>query len=128
MKIELKYDKKTVTNDKLDIVKSFIEFLNNELPLKEDVVIILKNESDEGMTTGSNNYGTIKVLHKNRMLIDVLRTLAHEWVHEHQYQYHRKKTKQDIGGPDEDEANSESGKLLKMFNKKNPDKEKEIYE
>jgi hypothetical protein len=62
------------------------------------------------------------------MLIDVLRTLAHEWVHEHQFQYKRSKGKQDIGGPDENEANAESGKLMKLFAKQNPEKENSLYE
>lgn len=128
MKVCLKYRKKTINNNKINIIKKFILFLNTKFPLLDDVTIFLTNESQKGMTTGSNKKGTIKVLSKGRMLIDILRTLAHEWVHEHQYQYKRKKTKQDIGGPDEDEANSEAGKLLKIFNKKNPDKEDQIYE
>jgi hypothetical protein len=54
--------------------------------------------------------------------------LAHEWVHEHQFQYKRSKGKQDIGGPDENEANAESGKLMKLFAKQNPEEEKSLYE
>lgn len=128
MKINLKYDKNTITDSKLEVIQNFLNFLNKEFPLKKDVDIILKNYSDGGMTTGSDNNGVIKVLFKGRMLIDVLRTLAHEWVHEHQYQYNRKKTNQDIGGPDENEANIEAGKLMKIFSKQNPNKEEKMYE
>lgn len=128
MKINLKYDKNTITDSKLEVIQNFLNFLNKEFPLKKDVDILLKNYSDGGMTTGSDNNGIIKVLFKGRMLIDVLRTLAHEWVHEHQYQYNRKKTNQDIGGPDENEANIEAGKLLKIFSKQNPNKEDKMYE
>lgn len=128
MKINLKYDKNTITDSKLEVIQNFLNFLNKEFPLKKDVDILLKNYSDGGMTTGSDNNGIIKVLFKGRMLIDVLRTLAHEWVHEHQYQYNRKKTNQDIGGPDENEANIEAGKLLKIFSKQNPNKEEKMYE
>lgn len=128
MKVNLKYDKNTLTDNKLEVIQNFINFLNKEFPLKTDVDVLLKNVSDQDMTTGSDNHGVIKVLCKGRMLIDVLRTLAHEWVHEHQYQYERKQTKQDIGGPDEDEANAEAGKLLKIFAKENPNKEDKMYE
>lgn len=128
MKINLKYDKNTITDSKLEVIQNFLNFLNKEFPLKKDVDVLLKNYSDGGMTTGSDNNGIIKVLFKGRMLIDVLRTLAHEWVHEHQYQYNRKKTNQDIGGPDENEANIEAGKLLKIFSKQNPNKEEKMYE
>lgn len=128
MEVCIKYSKDKFTKNKIEIIKNFIGFLNREFPLKRDVTIIMKNESDDGMTTGSNKHGTIKVLSKGRMLIDVLRTLAHEWVHEHQFQYNRKRANQDIGGPDEDEANAEAGKLLKIFAKDNPNKEDKMYE
>lgn len=128
MEVCLKYNKEKLTKNKIEIIGNFVKFLNAEFPLKDDVTIIMKNESDEGMTTGSNKRGVIKVLYDGRMLIDVLRTLAHEWVHEHQYQYERKKANQDIGGPDEDEANAEAGRLLKMFAKENPTKEDKMYE
>lgn len=128
MKVKLNFNKKDLDENKLKLISNFIHFLNVEFPLKKDITILCKSESDEGMTTGSDNHGVIKVLCKGRMLIDVLRTLAHEWVHEHQYQYERKQTKQDIGGPDEDEANAEAGKLLKIFAKENPNKEDKMYE
>lgn len=128
MKVNLKYDKNTITDTKLEVIQNFINFLNVEFPLKTDIEVNLKNVSDSGMTTGSASHGKIKILCKGRMLIDILRTIAHEWVHEHQYQYNRKKTNQDIGGPDENEANAEAGKLLKVFAKQNPNKEDKMYE
>lgn len=128
MNVCIKFIKKSLNETKLDIVKSFILFLNREYPLKKDITIVFTDKSEGEMTTGSNKKNVLKVLFKGRMLIDVLRTLAHEWIHEHQFQYNRKKGSQDIGGPDEDEANAESGKLIKMFNKKNSNKEDFLYE
>ena len=128
MQVCLKFNRKNLTDSKINVIRKFVLFLNKEFPLKKDVVILFTDKTEEGMTTGSNKLGRIRVLCKGRMLIDVLRTLAHEWVHEHQHQYERKRTKQDIGGPDEDEANSEAGKLLKIFAKHNPNKEKTMYE
>ena len=128
MEVCLKFRKKKIDDNKLELIKNFILFLQGEFPLKKDVIVIFTNESEGNMTTGLNKEGTLKVLFDGRMLIDVLRTLAHEWVHEHQFQYKRSKGKQDIGGPDENEANAESGKLMKLFAKQNPEKENSLYE
>jgi len=128
MEVCLKFRKKKIDDNKLELIKNFILFLQGEFPLKKDVTVIFTNESEGNMTTGLNKKGTLKVLFDGRMLIDVLRTLAHEWVHEHQFQHKRSKGKQDIGGPDENEANAESGKLMKLFAKQNPEKENSLYE
>jgi hypothetical protein len=128
MKVIFKYDKKNMKPERLDILQNFVKFLNREYKLKNNVTIQFTNKSENGMTTGSNKEGLIKVLNDGRMFIDILRTLAHEWVHEHQHQFDRKKGNQDIGGPDEDEANAESGRLLKQYNKEFPKKENHLYE
>jgi len=128
MRVDLKYNKDSLTPVKIDIIQNFIKFLNREYKLEEDLVIRFTNKSEDGMTTGSNKQGLIKVLCDGRMFIDVLRTLAHEWIHEHQHQFGRKKGNQDIGGPDEDEANAEAGRLLKQYNKEFPKKEDKLYE
>jgi hypothetical protein len=128
MRVDLKYNKDSLTPVKIDIIQNFVKFLNREYKLEEDLVIRFTDKSEDGMTTGSNKKGLIKVLCDGRMFIDVLRTLAHEWIHEHQHQFDRKKGNQDIGGPDEDEANAEAGKLLKQYNKEFPKKEDKLYE
>lgn len=128
MKVIFKYDKKNMKPERLEILQNFVYFLNREYKLKNDVTIRFTSKSEEGMTTGSNQEGIIKVLDDGRMFIDMLRTLAHEWIHEHQHQFDRKKGNQDIGGPDEDEANAEAGKLLKQYNKEFPKKENYLYE
>jgi hypothetical protein len=128
MRVDLKYNKDSLTPVKIDIIQNFIKFLNREYKLEEDLVIRFTNKSEDGMTTGSNKKGLIRVLCDGRMFIDVLRTLAHEWIHEHQHQFDRKKGNQDIGGPDEDEANAEAGRLLKQYNKEFPKKEDKLYE
>ena len=128
MKITIKYDKKNMKPERLEILQNFIQFLNREFKLKDDVTVRFTSKSEEGMTTGSNKKGLIKVLCDGRMFIDILRTLAHEWVHEHQFQYERKKGNQNIGGPDENEANAEAGRILKQYNKEFPNKENTLYE
>jgi hypothetical protein len=72
----------------------------------------------------------IKVLVKDRMLIDVLRTLVHEWVHEFQHQKMGLKDDaeiQDIGGPVENMANVLAGIIMKKFQKEYPEFKKVIY-
>lgn len=59
---------------------------------------------------------------------DIMRTLAHEWVHEHQMDVLKREKGPDIGGKNEDEANAFAGRLIKMFEKENPDFEPRMYE
>ena len=128
MKVIIKYNKENMKPERLNILENFIKFLNKEYELKDSVVVRFTSKSEEGMTTGSNKKGIIKVLCDGRMFIDILRTLAHEWVHEHQFQYDRKKGNQDVGGPDENEANAEAGRILKKYNRKFPNQENTLYE
>ena len=79
------------------------------------------------MTTGSRLPNEIKILSKNRMNRDILRTLAHEWVHEYQMDIQKRDMGPDIGGKNEDEANSESGAMMKKFERDFPDSESILY-
>ena len=55
---------------------------------------------------------------KNRALVDVMRSLAHELVHHKQWEQGRLNVKPpDIGGEIEDEANAKAGQFIKMFAK-----------
>jgi hypothetical protein len=87
---------------------------------------------DVPMTTGVRMPGSkIFVLAEKRMLIDILRTVAHEWVHEFQYQKMGLKDNekiQNIGGPEENMANTLSGIFVKKFDKENPQYSNVIYE
>ena len=81
------------------------------------------------MTTGSRRKDSnIFVLTKKRIIRDVLRTLAHEWVHEYQMNVLNRERGPDIGGENEDMANAEAGALMKKFEKKNPKIEEKMYE
>ena len=81
------------------------------------------------MSTGSRTTDSeLKILTKGRLNRDILRTLAHEWVHEHQLTILNREHGPDIGGKNEDEANAFAGQLIKMFEKKFPNKEEMMYE
>lgn len=107
-----------------------MEFLQEEIPLKSNIKIYFLGEKAKKMTTGVRRRKKIEVLVDGRLLIDVMRTLAHEWTHEFQYQklnLDDTKKHQDIGGPVENMANALAGIMVKKFNKHNPKYEKSIY-
>lgn len=129
MKIKVIYKDSVLNKGKREFIHNFIKFINNEYPINNEIKIYFLSKREGGMTTGSRNQlGEIKVLSKNRMLRDILRTLAHEWIHEYQLGVLGREMGSDIGGINEDEANSISGQLLKIFEKEYPHMEYMMYE
>ena len=125
MKVCLKKSGEFPKKDEVSVIKKFIQFLQTQSPLNQDVRITFTDARDIPMTTGvrmPNN--EIVVLAKGRLLIDILRTISHEWVHEFQHQKMgvRDDVKiQDIGGPEENMCNILSGIFIKKFEKKYPE-------
>jgi hypothetical protein len=129
MEIKIVYKENSVEKRKHKYIQDFIKFLFENYPLKKNLEIIFLSKRVGNMTTGSRNQkNEIRILAKGRMMRDTLRTLAHEWVHEYQIDVMGRKIGPDIGGINEDEANSIAGKLLKIFEKKHPEKEYMMYE
>ena len=111
------------------LINKFIEFLQEKYPLKKDIKVIFLGERVGQMTTGSRlSNDQIHVLTKKRINRDILRTLAHEWIHEYQRTILKRPNGPDIGGPNEDEANAISGQLMKIFEKEYPELEEKMYE
>ena len=131
MRVCLKNIHKTNLQDNITVIKKFCEMLQNEMKLSDDVHINFVSERDRPMTTGVRMpHHEIFILSGNRMLIDVLRTLSHEWVHEYQVQkmgVSDEEPIQDIGGPEENMASVLSSIFLKKFQKKYPKFEKELF-
>jgi sRNA-binding carbon storage regulator CsrA len=130
MKVILKI-KGSLKEGEQDVLTKFFNFLQKELKISKDVTIQLLDVKDSNMTTGVRvpNH-IIKVLYKDRMFVDVLRTIAHEWAHEYEHQKmgvkeHQKMLK--IGGWGENYANAISGILIKKFVKDNKDLEEILY-
>jgi hypothetical protein len=125
MKVCIKSPKSEVNQEQLEVISSFIKFLQSQLPLSSDVEVNLTDSQSTTGTTGVRKPGSkMYILAKGRMLIDILRTISHEWVHEYQYQemgLDDKKKIQDIGGPEENMSNVLSGIFIKKFDKQNPD-------
>jgi len=131
MKVCLRYKKTSLQEDDMNVVRDFLQFLQSHLPLRSDVTIDMVPKRLDVMTTGLRlPKSKIIVLANGRILIDVLRTLSHEWVHEFQHQKlgvkDFKQTK-DIGGPEENMANVLSGILMKKFQVMMPQHQSILY-
>ena len=130
MKVQLKKNK-SISSEQSKVIQDFIKMIQQEAPLNRDVHISFIPERDVNMTTGVRfPKGKIFILSGNRLLIDILRTSAHEWIHEYQYQKMSLKDNQkiqDIGGPEENMANILSGIFIKKFEKQYPNHSKLLY-
>jgi hypothetical protein len=130
MKACLKKSTQFFTEEQIEAIKYFIKMLQNDISLNKDVDISFESNNQKiPMTTGVRlPKHHIHVLAKDRLLVDVLRTIGHEWSHEYQHQKLGLKDTdkiQDIGGPEENMANALSGMFVKKFAKQFP-KFKEI--
>jgi hypothetical protein len=125
MKVCLKKSGEFPKKNEILVIKKFLQFLQSQAPLNEEVRITFTDSREIPMTTGVRMPDNeIVVLAKGRLLIDILRTISHEWVHEFQYQKMgvRDDVKiQDIGGPEENMCNVLSGIFIKKFEKKYPE-------
>lgn len=112
------------------MINHFVDFLFDKMPVDNINKIEFTGDRVKDMTTGSYTIekGLIRVLSKGRMLIDVLRTLAHEWVHAAQHDFLGWEKGPDIGGRNEDGCNIYAGILMKQYQKEFPEKQKMIYE
>lgn len=107
------------------MLNSFVKFVKKELDLNSVPTISVQNHRQGLKTTANYDYTKenkiIKVCSKNRALVDVMRSIAHELVHHKQFEQGKLKVKPpDIGGEIEDEANAKAGQYIKMFAKDNP--------
>jgi hypothetical protein len=114
-----------LTDEKKEILDKFVLFVKEQLELKTVPTIKIQNNRDGLKTTANYDYTKenkiIKVCAKNRALVDVCRSIAHEMVHHKQYEQGRLKVQPpDIGGEIEDEANAKAGQYIKMYSKEDP--------
>jgi hypothetical protein len=114
-----------LTDEKKEILDKFVLFVKEQLKLKTVPTIKIQNHRDGLKTTANYDYTKenkiIKVCAKNRALVDVCRSIAHEMVHHKQFEQGRLKVQPpDIGGEIEDEANAKAGQFIKMYSKEDP--------
>ena len=115
-----------LTDEKKKILDNLVLFVKKQLELKSVPTIKIQNNRDGLKTTANYDYTKenklIKVCAKNRALVDVCRSIAHEMVHHKQFEQGRLDGPQppDIGGEIEDEANAKAGQFIKMYAKEDP--------
>lgn len=112
-----------LNDDKKAKLNEFVKFVKDQLDLQTVPTISIQNHREGLKTTANYDYTkenkVIKVCMKNRALVDVMRSIAHEMVHHKQFEQGRLKVQPpDIGGEIEDEANAKAGQYIKMFAKK----------
>jgi hypothetical protein len=104
-------------------LNEFVKFVKKELGIKNMPEIQVKATRDGLKTTANYDYRqeqkVVKVYGKNRALVDVMRSIAHELVHHKQFEDGRLDGPKppDIGGEIEDEANAKAGQFIKMFSR-----------
>lgn len=121
---------KFLSDSKKEKLTDFAKFVKKELDIKTMPTIAILSSRDGLKTTANYDHAKenkiIKVCAKNRALVDVMRSLAHELVHHKQFEQGRlKKQPPDIGGEIEDEANAKAGQFIKMYAR---DVDKSIYD
>jgi Zn-dependent peptidase ImmA (M78 family) len=113
-----------LNDDKKEILREFSKFVKEKLGIDKMPTISIQNGRKDLKTTANYDYTKenkiIKINAKNRALVDVMRSLAHELVHHKQWEDGRLKVKPpDVGGEIEDEANAKAGQYIKMYAKIN---------
>lgn len=105
-----------------DILDKFVLFCNEYLEIKTPCRIILTDKRDDIKTTALYHPGSeltkpyIKIYKKDRAMVDLLRSIAHELTHHMQNEQGKLQgIIPDIGGEIEDEANAKAGQIIKLF-------------
>ena len=122
--IKVSYSKKidNLNPTKFKHLSMFLKFCRDELDITNDIrVFLLTRKNKLNITTGGYNPSDkcIYAIYEGRQIADVVRTIAHELVHQKQ-DLQGKITGDipDIGGEIEDTANAIAGRLVKMYVKK----------
>lgn len=108
------------------ILKRFIVFLKRQLNISHDIPVILIDDAEFAKKVEA--FGSISdknVIHVsiiNRHPMDILRTVAHEYVHYRQHLdkgiHHRSSQP---GSPLENQANAKAGELIRKYGNMHPE-------
>ncbi len=121
--MKLYVDKRlNLDHDKIDLIANFCAFCADQLPINYPFQIhVVSDRESHGISTTAAyevNKNKCMIYGKNRALVDVCRSIAHEMTHMMQDEHgllvgHI----QDAGGFHEDQANARAGELIKKFAK-----------
>ena len=114
-------------NEKLPLIKTFVDFCKGNLSINDRIKVLLTDKKSKMKTFAhfTPAESSLTVYIKNRHIGDVLRSIAHELKH-HQQNLNGILTPSsgEDGSPEENEANSFAGVMMRQFGKMYP----EIYE
>lgn len=110
------------------LMEKFIDFVNGYLGIDEPCKITLTTSRDGITTTAYYDIvnRVVCIYIKDRAIMDVMRSVAHELVHHHQNERGDLSGRAEEGAdgsPIENEANAKAGEIIRVFGKQNP----EIY-
>jgi Zn-dependent peptidase ImmA (M78 family) len=108
------------------IIKQFKVFLKRELRLTYDIPVIFVDDADFAKKIRAfgeiSNKNVIHLSIINRHPVDIMRTLAHEFVH---YKQHIEKglsrKSSHVGSLIEDQANLKAGELIRKYGQLHPE-------
>ena len=108
------------------ILKNFKVFLKRELRLTYDIPVILVDNVDFAKEIEAfgeiSNKNIVHISIINRHPMDILRTVAHEFVH---YKQHIEKgihhRSSHAGSPTENQANAKAGELMRKYGQLHPE-------
>jgi asparagine synthetase A len=116
-----------LSDEKKKLLHTFTKFVKEKLELESVPTIVIQNGNDGLKTTANYDYTKenkiIKVNGKNRALVDVMRSLAHEMTHHKQYEEGRLTNSNEDGadGSDiENEAHAVAGLIMRKFTNIHP--------
>jgi hypothetical protein len=114
-----------------NILRDFTDFCQEKLGIEDMPKVTLVDKKRENMSTGAYIPGAneVLVLVKGRAILDIARSLGHEYTHRKQDETgalknigpqgdRGKDDMSDVGVDFEDEANAKGGSLIKEFSRK----------
>ena len=118
--------------EKINLLSQFCAFCADNLPIKGQFEIyVTTNKQKHNISTTAAyevNNNVCRIYGKNRALVDICRSIAHEMTHMMQDETGLLRGHiQDAGGFHEDQANAKAGELIKRFAKSRNDRSA-IYE
>lgn len=109
--------KQTTRSQFETILKKFLIFLKRELKFYYDIPIILVDDVDfskNNKTFGMMYPDKIVISIVNRHPLDILRTVAHEYIH-HKQQNEGRNLNGNAGSASENEANAKAGEIIRKY-------------
>jgi len=120
--LSFKQFKSTKSSSMMPMIEDFSNYCMEYLQLEEAPQITIVKDGSIGHAFGCYSEGEIKLNIINRHPMDVLRTLAHEFVHYRQDMNNElHELSGETGSEHENEANSMAGILMRNFGKANPE-------